>query len=137
MPPCPSIPVLVIGGSQPDVEFMTEVCALSGWEPSFTVVREGSPAFALVARCAEGGEPPPRLILLDRDALGGRTHELLVFIRERSGMAGVPVVVLTDIPDERERERSLSLGASAHVLKPIRLDDAERLVRQWRSLVPA
>ena len=57
--------------------------------------------------------------------------------RARRGTSCVPVVVLTDIQDARERERCLSLGAVAHMLKPTRLDEAERLIHELKSFVPS
>ena len=133
MTPRKPITILQIGGSQPDVAFLQEICTLSDWNPSFAVVRDCPSAYAVVAQCSREGAQPPQLIILDLDAMGRHGHDLLAFIREQPGTAEVPVVVLTDILDAHERDRSLSLGAASHLLKPTRLDEAERLVRQLKS----
>ena len=84
------ITVLLIGGSQPDVEFLQEMCTLSGWVPSFTIVRDAPSAIALVAGFSEGEERFPHLIILDLDAMRSHAHDLLVLIREPAPVSWSP-----------------------------------------------
>ena len=127
--------ILQIGGSEPDVEFMQVMCARSGWEPSFTVIHDGRAAIGRITERA-AGIPRPHLILLDLDGLGQQGHELLTLIRSQPEMDGIPIVMLTDIPDSTERQRSLSLGAAFHVLKPTGVEEASRLMQQLEACLP-
>ena len=65
---------------------------------------------------AEGERPD--LIVLDLMLPGLSGYEVLSELRRRSGLADVPVIVLTARRDEQDRVRGFELGADDYLTKP-------------------
>jgi len=63
--------------------------------------------------------PVPSLLVLDLDLPGRTGHELLADRRDDERLAALPAVVLTSSTDVADRDRSLELGATLHLLKPV------------------
>lgn len=62
--------------------------------------------------------PIPDLVLLDLHLPLLNGFDLLQGIRESSSLDHMPIVVLTSSIQQKDRERSLGLGASDYVVKP-------------------
>lgn len=60
----------------------------------------------------------PNLILLDLNMPRIDGFDVLKIIRERSNWHQIPVVILTTSDDQRDRQRSLELGADDYMVKP-------------------
>lgn len=65
------------------------------------------------------GDPRPDLILLDVVMEGLDGYEVLVRLQADPATAGIPVMFLTALQDQREEERGLALGAMDYLTKPI------------------
>ena len=66
--------------------------------------------------------PQPDLVLLDLN-LGKRNgHELLEIIREKPAFVQLPVIILSAATDDTNRQRALSGGANAYLVKPSDFD---------------
>jgi CheY-like chemotaxis protein len=62
--------------------------------------------------------PLPQGIFLDLKLPLIHGFQVLEWIRERPGLDGLPVFVLTSSPEESDRQRALRLGATAYFVKP-------------------
>ena len=74
----------------------------------------------------------PSLVLLDLMLPFAGGFELLTKIRQQASWAGVPVVMLTTVSNEREVVRALDLGANDYVNKPFQ--PVELMARVRRHL---
>lgn len=81
--------------------------------------------------------PVPSLLVLDLDLPGRTGHELLADRREAERLVSVPAVVLTSSTDVADRERSLALGATLHLLKPVDAQGFISLADQLAALLGA
>ena len=92
-------------------------------------VRDGDEALAVLQASPTAAERV-RLVLLDLQMprLGG--FEVLRALKENPHTRDIPVVVFTSSAHDADRERSLALGASAFVTKPVETAAFERSVRQ-------
>lgn len=77
--------------------------------------------------CIEGlashGAPLPDLIVIDLNMPRVGGFEILKTLREDQRFAAVPVAIVTSSNSESERQRSVSLGANAFIVKPLTLSD--------------
>jgi CheY-like chemotaxis protein len=79
------------------------------------VIRDGS---AAARRLLDPEQPVPALLVLDLDLPGRDGHQLLADRAADPRLCSVPAAVVTSSGASADRERSLELGASAHLIKP-------------------
>lgn len=92
------------------------------------VARDGHEALAAL----DG--PPPDLLLLDVMMPGFDGYEVCAQVRARPAWHDTRIIMLTACGREVERERGLSLGADAYVVKPF---STRELVEQVRLMLGA
>jgi CheY-like chemotaxis protein len=68
-------------------------------------------------RLMEGSVPD--LLVLDLDLPGRTGHELLVQCADAETLSEMAIVVVTSSTDTADRERSLALGVTLHLPKPV------------------
>jgi CheY-like chemotaxis protein len=83
------------------------------------VFADGAAAFR---RLLDRGAPVPDLLVLDLEVPGRSGHELLADRAEDERLREVPAVIVTSSSADADRERSLALGATVHLLKPADAD---------------
>ncbi|HLK98169.1 MAG TPA: response regulator [Hymenobacter sp.] len=78
----------------------------------------------------------PRLILLDVNMPRKNGFETLKELRSIPAFADLPVIMLTTSADKADRERSLSLGATRFLTKPLTYPQlkalTQELSQQWQ-----
>lgn len=74
--------------------------------------------------------PPPDLVLLDLKLPRLDGFAVLERLRAHPSLRGVPVVVLSTSPAEVDRARSVALGASAYLRKPLDPGALRTLLRE-------
>lgn len=87
-------------------------------------------------RTADGGaaalslleEFHPDIVLLDIGMPEMNGYEVAKKIREHKAMAGTRLVALTGWGQEQDRQRSLEAGFNDHLIKPVSMEDLERIV---------
>ena len=99
------------------------------------VVRSGDEAISYLAgegRFSNRIEfPLPDLVLLDLKMPGTDGFEVLRWIRQQSGMAGLRVVVLTSSQEIRDVNLAYQLGANSFLVKPV---DFERFIEVSQAI---
>src|SRR5689334_22237166 len=87
------------------------------------IVRDGGEAVAYLSgegKYANRAEYPlPVLVLLDLKMPGMDGFEVLSWIRQRDGIRGLPVVVLTSSNEIRDVNRAYALGANSFFVKEL------------------
>lgn len=74
-----------------------------------------------------GRFPLPALILLDLKMPKVTGFELLQWLKARDGLRRLPVTVLSSSPLHGDMRRAFELGANAFVVKPIPVDQIEKV----------
>jgi CheY-like chemotaxis protein len=72
----------------------------------------------------------PDLVLLDIDMPGLDGLAVVKRIREKTSLAGLPVVAVTAFAMEGDRERAIAAGFTAYVTKPVRAAALRQQVQQ-------
>lgn len=72
---------------------------------------------------------PPDLLITDINMPRMDGWQLIAALRERDGLAHLPVIVLSEMTDEDSRARGFRLGVEDYVAKPFRFDELDIRVR--------
>lgn len=124
--------ILQVEDSEDDVFMMKRVLKKAGVDNPLRVAWNGQEAVDYLSAALEparsGEHPLPFLILLDLKLPYRDGFEVLEWIRGQPGLAKVAVVMLTGSGEARDRQRALSLGARAYLVKPASVDDVRRLL---------
>lgn len=100
----------------------------SGWELDH--VNDGAKAVAFLRREGEYAEAPrPDLILLDLKLPKLSGHHVLEALKGDPETASIPIVVLTTSASSEDRDKALDLHANSYVVKPLSLDDFNRMAK--------
>lgn len=103
-----------------------EVLALLIETEGFTT----STARTLAAAREQMAAARPDIVLLDLNLPDGSGMSLLADIKADQHTAGVQVVVLSGMLDDKVREQAHLLGAAAFLLKPFEHDQLSRVLQQ-------
>ena len=79
------------------------------------------------------GSQQPSLILLDMMLPDLDGLEVLARIRENPATAKIPVIAVTAMARQQDRDRILSAGCNEYVTKPYNVDHLEALMRRYLS----
>lgn len=82
------------------------------------------------------GAPRPALLILDINLPGESGFDVLKRIRKRPDLKELPAMFFTTAALEKDRGRSVRLGALALVHKPVELEKYEQAVRSMLCQVP-
>lgn len=55
--------------------------------------------------------------------------ELVSFVKGNAAYRSIPLIIVSTESSDRDREKGLSLGADAYLVKPFEPDDLQRIVR--------
>jgi CheY-like chemotaxis protein len=107
--------VLYVEDHEAQCEIMRQVLELYGYE--FDVAYNGEEGVK------KAREWHPDIILMDI-RMPGRIDGLVAVqqLRESSGTAGIPIIVISAWGGSKHKERALRAGANAHYTKPISID---------------
>jgi signal transduction histidine kinase len=118
-----SLRVLVVDDNLDAAALIGELLRILGHEP--VIAHDGPGALAVADR------DQPELAILDIGLPGMDGYELARRLRERPGLAGVPVVALTGYGQASDRDRTKAAGFVEHLVKPIDLQRLHELVGRF------
>jgi CheY-like chemotaxis protein len=118
--PSPAHNILVVDDNADAAETLALLLRLRGHD--VRVAPDGAAALALVIDYA------PDVVLLDLGLPGMDGHEVGRRLRRQPGLDKALVVALTGSGAEEDRRRSRDAGFDHHMVKPVDLEDLERLL---------
>jgi two-component system, cell cycle response regulator DivK len=116
--------ILVVDDNLDNLYVLTHVLERQGY--TVRGVTDGQAALNAAA------EAPPSLILLDIRLPGFSGYEVVAALRQREGMAGIPVIAVTAHAMPGDREAALAAGCDSYITKPI---DVHELLRQVKHML--
>jgi len=75
-----------------------------------------------------GGQPDLMVLDINMPEVSG--IDFLEFVRQRSELAGLPVVMLSSETADVQVDRALALGANAFVFKPVTIEELEAALQE-------
>ena len=130
------MPQILIGEDNPaDVYLIRVALEEHGIGLPLQIAADGREVLRIIEENAALAEPELRLIILDLNLPRHSGLELLQRIRESSGLAGVPVAILTSSDSPRDRLASATLGATRFLQKPSSLEQFLGLGAVFKELL--
>jgi CheY-like chemotaxis protein len=137
-----SQPVLLVEDDENDVMFVQRAFKHAGILNPLQIVRNGDEAVAYLDGVGEFADrdryPLPVFVLLDLKMPRRTGLEVLEWVKERSGLRRIPIVVLTSSKNDADINRAYELGANSYLVKPVSfeglIDLAKSLQLYWLVL---
>jgi signal transduction histidine kinase len=117
--------VMVVDDSQDTLDLLRTLFTRKGCQ----VVAARSAEEALRAAASE----PPAVIITDIGMPGMDGYELLAHVRRLPGMENVPAIAISGYAMEEDRERAFKAGFTAHLAKPIDVDELFALIERLNA----
>jgi CheY-like chemotaxis protein/anti-sigma regulatory factor (Ser/Thr protein kinase) len=121
--PSRSLRVLVVDDNLDAATLIGDLLRILGHDP--VIAHDGPGALAVADR------DRPELAILDIGLPGMDGYELARRLRERPGLAEVPVIALTGYGQASDRDRTKAAGFVEHLVKPIDLQRLHELVGRF------
>lgn len=131
------IPILLIEDNATDIFVITEVVKGLGLDSHLRIASDGDSALKFWdGMTADSRIPCPGLVLLDLNLPSVSGLYVLMRIRNGSGCANVPVIVVTSSDSPDDVKAAGALKASAYFRKPVELAAYIELGQVIRGLLP-
>ena len=125
-----ALQVLLVEDSPGDVRLTIEAFRELSSRIALHVAADGTEAMTFLRQeDGQGDAPRPDLILLDLNLPRMDGREVLAQIKGDDDLRTIPTVILTTSEAQDDILASYKLQANAHLNKPVRLDEFERLVK--------
>lgn len=115
--------ILIVDDNQDAAASLSRLLSLMGKETAVT--HDGSAAIAEIERFQ------PHVVLLDLGMPGMDGIETARQVRARPEWNGIALVALTGWGQDQDRQRTDAVGFAAHVVKPVNLDQLERILAKF------
>jgi len=122
--------LLLVEDDENDAFFFTHALEKSGMACSLSHVTDGRMAVDFLSEASKEKEQSlPRTIFLDLKMPVLNGFEFLDWMRKQSFSASIQVIVLSGSEHETDKQRAAELGASDYLVKPVKVSDLQRLLR--------
>jgi CheY-like chemotaxis protein len=126
-------PILLVEDDENDVMLLQRAFRRAAIVNPLQVVRHGDDAVAYLEGTGEFADrrlhPLPVLMLLDLKLPRRTGLEVLEWVKERSGVKKIPIIVLTSSKNDEDVNRAYELGANSYVVKPVSFETLLELVK--------
>lgn len=127
------VDILLVEDTATDAEMTIRALRRKGLANHLIWVKDGSEAIDflfLTGQFATRDPGNPKLILLDVKMPKVDGIEVLRRIRQDDKLRAIPVVMLTSSAEERDIVESYWVGANSYIVKPVDIDDFDRVVSE-------
>ncbi len=129
--------VLLVEDNPHDLELTLHAWRKVGSSARIHVARDGAEALDFLFGGGEstttGGDPNPRVVLLDLKLPLISGLEVLRTIKSDARTRSIPVVVLTSSKEECDISECYDLGVNSYIVKPVRSEQFTNAVRELAS----
>jgi CheY-like chemotaxis protein len=126
-------PILLVEDDENDIMLLQRAFRRAAIINPLQVVRHGDDAVAYLegtgAFADRALHPLPVLMLLDLKLPRRTGLEVLRWVKERTGLKRIPIVVLTSSKNDDDVNRAYELGANSYVVKPVSFETLLELVK--------
>ena len=97
--------------------------------------QDGERAIEFINQIDAGAEACPALVILDLNMPKIDGREVLQRIRRSSTCGSIPVIVFSSSDSDRDRQVSVSLGATMYLKKPSNLEDFLQIGKTLKGML--
>ena len=116
-------PILIVEDNELNINTISSYLTVKGYRP--IVAGDGQSAIELTKK------HHPDLILMDIQMPGMDGLEVISRIRQDPQLAEIPIIALTALAMEGDRDKCLSAGANDYLTKPVKLKQLNQTIQQW------
>ena len=121
-----NVPIILVVEDEPDnLLFISHTLILFGH--NFITATNGKAAFDLVSKYYID------LILIDLVLPDINGFELVNRIKQNRSTQNIPIIAISALVREEDRERAMKAGCDDYLVKPYLIDDLERKIRRYLS----
>ena len=122
--------VLLVEDSEDDAFFFRRTFLKSGATCSLRHVTNGVEAVEFLRESAAADHPVlPQVMFLDLKMPVLNGFEVLDWMRQQKFHTPIQVIILSGSEQEEDKERAMELGASDYLVKPVKVADLRRCLR--------
>jgi DNA-binding response OmpR family regulator len=122
--------ILLVEDNETDVVLARAALLDSHIVHELRVVTDGEAALAFLRRKGKySGAKRPDIVLLDLRLPKVDGHGVLAEMRSDAALKGIPVIILTGMPHDREAQKSYELGAAKYLVKPVAIKEYLAIIR--------
>jgi signal transduction histidine kinase/ActR/RegA family two-component response regulator len=120
----PDLPlILIVEDNELNINTISSYLTAKGYRP--IVAGDGESAIELTQKFR------PDLILMDIQMPGMDGFEAISCIRQQPELAKIPIIALTALAMEGDREKCLAVGANEYLTKPVKLKQLNTTIQQF------
>lgn len=117
--------ILIVEDNELNINTISSYLTAKGYRP--IVAGDGESAIELTQKFR------PDLILMDIQMPGMDGFEAISCIRQQPELAKIPIIALTALAMEGDRDRCLAVGANDYLTKPVKLKQLNTTIQQFLS----
>jgi signal transduction histidine kinase/CheY-like chemotaxis protein len=117
--------ILIVEDNELNINTISSYLTVKGYRP--IVAQDGESALKLAQKHY------PDLILMDIQMPGMDGLEAISLIRKQPQLSKIPIVALTALAMEGDRDKCLNAGANDYLTKPVKLKQLNQTIQQWLS----
>jgi signal transduction histidine kinase/CheY-like chemotaxis protein len=123
--------ILIVEDNELNINTISSYLAAKGYRP--IVAGDGQSAISILEGCATEltQKHYPDLILMDIQMPGMDGIEAIVRIRQNPQLAEIPIIALTALAMEGDRDKCLNAGANGYLTKPVKLKQLNATIQQF------
>jgi CheY-like chemotaxis protein len=126
-------PILLVEDEENDVILLQRAFRRAAIVNPLQIVRHGDDAVAYLEGTGDFADrdkyPLPVMMLLDLKLPRRTGLEVLQWVKERSVIKKIPIIVLTSSKNDEDVNRAYELGANSYVVKPVSFETLLELVK--------
>ena len=136
--PEPAIHILLVEDNPGDVRLTTLALRAMRIPIQVSTTRDGEEALAFMRQDAPyGSVDPPDLVLLDLNMPKKNGFASLQELKEDERLKDIPVIIYSTSNNDHEKRKCINFGALEYLVKPISVDEGDRMVKRFMQFIKA
>lgn len=127
------IKILVVDDDKEDHLILQEYFSESGIDRNVRFVENGIKALEYLE--ATDDSLLPKLIVLDLNMPLLNGSQTLLQLKQSSRLKNIPVIIYSTSESENEKRKCLGFGAIDYLVKPVTMEEGQRMVDKFKSFI--
>lgn len=127
------IKILVVDDDKEDHLILQEYFSDSGIDKNVRFVENGIKALEYLE--ATDDNLLPKLIVLDLNMPLLNGSQTLLQLKQNSRLKNIPVIIYSTSESENEKRKCLGFGAIDYLVKPVTMEEGQRMVDKFKSFI--
>jgi CheY-like chemotaxis protein len=128
-----NIKILVVDDDKEDHMILLEYFSESGIEKNVKFVENGIMAIEYLETIDD--DSLPKLVVLDLNMPLLNGSQTLLQLKQDIRLKNIPVIIYSTSESENEKRKCLSFGAIDYLVKPVTMEEGQRMVDRFKSFI--